>query len=45
MKIAFYCRIGGKDYGFLLPKDAEKLREFFAEQQEPAALEKASSAS
>ena len=29
MKIAFYCRIGGKGYGFLLPEDAEKLREFF----------------
>ena len=45
MKIAFYCRIGGKGYGFLLPEDAEKLREFFAEHQEPAALEKTSSAS
>lgn len=45
MKIAFYCRIGGKGYGFLLPEDAEKLREFFAEHQEPAALEKPSSAS
>ena len=28
MKIAFYCRIGGTGYGFLLPEDAEKLREF-----------------
>jgi len=45
MKIAFYCRLGGKGYGFLLPEDAEKLREFFAEHQEPAALEKPSSAS
>ena len=45
MKIAFYCRIGGKGYGFLLPEDAEKLREFFAEHQEPATLEKTSSAS
>ena len=45
MKIAFYCRIGGKGYSFFLPEDAEKLREFFAEHQEPAALEKPSSAS
>jgi len=45
MKIAFYCRIRGTGYGFLLPEDAEKLREFFAEHQEPAALEKTSSAS
>ncbi len=44
MKIAFYCRIGGTGYGFLLPEDAEKLREFFAEHQESAALEKPSSA-
>lgn len=35
----------GKGYGVLLPEDAEKLREFFAERQEPAALEKTSSAS
>ena len=33
------------EYGFLLPEDAEKLREFFTEHQEPAALEKTSSAS
>lgn len=45
MKIAFYCWVGGTGYGFLLPKDAEKLREFFAEHQEPATLEKTSSAS
>lgn len=45
MKIAFYCRIGGQGYGFLLPEDAEKLCEFFAERQEPAALERPSSAS
>ena len=45
MKIAFYCRFGGKGYGFLLPEDAEKLREFFVEHQESAALEKPSSAS
>ena len=42
--IVYYYRIGGKGYGFLLPEDAEKLREFFAEHQEPAALEKTSSA-
>lgn len=41
----YYYRIGGKGYGFLLPEDAEKLREFFTEHQEPAALEKTSSAS
>lgn len=45
MKTAFYCRVGGRCYGFLLPEDAEKLREFFAEHKEAAALEKTSSAS
>lgn len=45
MKIAFYCRIGGKGYGFLLPEDTEKLREFLAEHKKAAALEKTSSAS
>ena len=40
MKIAFYCRIGGKGYGFLLPEDTEKLREFLAEHKKAAALEK-----
>ena len=30
---------------WIIPEDAEKLREFFAEHQEPAALEKISSAS
>jgi len=39
---AFFER---KGYGFLLPEEAEKLCEFFAEHQEPAALEKTSSAS
>lgn len=39
MEIAFYCRIGGTGYGFLLPEDAEKLREFFAEHQDKPALE------
>ncbi len=45
MKIAFYCRIGGQSFGFLLPEDADKLREFFAEHQEQPTLEKTSSAS
>ena len=45
MKIAFYCRIGGKGCGFLLPDDAEKLCEFLAEHKKSAALEKTSSAS
>ena len=45
MKIAFYCRTGGRGYGFLLPGDAEKLSEFLAEHKKAAALEKNSSAS
>lgn len=28
MRAAFYCRIGGQGYGFLLPEEADKLREF-----------------
>lgn len=40
MKIAFYCRTGGRGYGFLLPGDAEKLSEFLAEHKKAAALEK-----
>ena len=31
MKIAFYCRVGGQSFGFVLPDEADKLREFFAE--------------
>lgn len=45
MKTAFYCRVGGRCYGFLLPEEAEKLREFLAEHKESAAREKTSSAS
>ena len=45
MKLAFYCRIGGKDHGFILPDEADKLRKFFAEHQNKPALEKKSSAS
>ena len=45
MRAAFYCRIGGQGYGFLLPEEADKLREFFAEHQDKPALEKPSSAS
>ena len=50
-QINYYCsdgRIpGAEKIGrvWLIPKDAEKLREFFAEHQEPATLEKTSSAS
>ena len=33
MEIAFYCRVGGQSFGFVLPDDADKLREFFAEHQ------------
>ncbi len=39
MRAAFYCRIGGQGYGFLLPEEADKLREFFAEHQDKPALE------
>lgn len=45
MRAAFYCRIGGQGCGFLLPEEADKLREFFAEHQDKPALEKPSSAS
>ena len=45
MRAAFYCRIGGQGYGFLLPEEADKLREFFAEHQDEPALENPSSAS
>jgi hypothetical protein len=31
MKIAFYCRVDGQGSGFVLPDEADKLREFFAE--------------
>ena len=28
MKIAFYCRVDGQGFGFVLPDEADKLREF-----------------
>ena len=31
MKIAFYCRVDRQGFGFVLPDEADKLREFFAE--------------
>ena len=34
MKIAFYCRVDGQGFGFVLPDEADKLREFFAEHQD-----------
>ena len=40
MKIAFYCRVDGQGFGFVLPDEADKLREFFAEHQDKPALEK-----
>ncbi len=30
MKIGFYCRIGGRHSGCLLPDEKEKLQAFFA---------------
>ncbi len=45
MKAAFYCRVDGQGFGFVLPDEADKLREFFAEHQDKPALEKPSSAS
>ena len=39
MKIAFYCRVDGQGFGVVLPKEADKLREFFAEHQDKPALE------
>ena len=38
MKIAFYCRVDGQGFGFVLPDEADKLREFFAEHQDKPAL-------
>lgn len=40
MKIAFYCRVDGQGFGFVLPDEADKLREFFAEHQDKPALGK-----
>ena len=45
MKVAFYCRVDGQGFGFVLPDEADKLREFFAEHQDKPALENPSSAS
>lgn len=45
MEIAFYYRMGVQSFGFVLPDEADKLREFFAEHQDKPALEKPSSAS
>ena len=45
MKITLYCRVDGQGFGFVLPEEADKLREFFAEHQDKPALENPSSAS
>ena len=45
MKIAFYCRVDGQGFGFVLPEEADKLREFFAEHQDKPALENPSGVS
>ncbi len=45
MKIAFYCRVDGQGVGFVLPDEADKLCEFFAEHQDKPALENPSGAS
>lgn len=39
MKIAFYCRVDGQGFGFVLPDEADKLREFFAEHQDKPVLD------
>ena len=39
MKIAFYCRVDGQGFGFVLPDEADNLREFFAEHQDKPVLE------
>ena len=44
MKIALYCRVDGQGFGCVLPDEADKLREFFAEHQDKPALENPSSA-
>ena len=45
MKIAFYYKVDGQGFGFVLPEEADKFREFFAEHQDKPALENPSSAS
>ncbi len=39
MKTAFYCRVDGQGFGFVLPDEADKLREFFAEHRDKPALD------
>ena len=39
MKTAFYCRVDGQGFCFVLPDEADKLREFFAEHQDKPALD------
>lgn len=31
MKIALYCKVDGQGFGFVLPEEADKLREFLRE--------------
>ena len=45
MKIAFYCRVDGQGFGFVLHDEADKLREVFAEHQDKPVLENLSSVS
>ena len=40
-----YCRVDGQGFGFVLPDEADKLREFFAEHQDKPALENPSGVS
>lgn len=44
MKIAFYCRVDGEGFYFVLSDEADKLRKFFAEHQDKPALENPPSA-
>ena len=44
MKAAFYCRVDGQVFGFVLPDEVDKLREYFAERQDKPALDNPSSA-
>ena len=39
MKIAFYCRVDGQGFGFVLPEEADKISEIFAAHQDTPALE------
>ena len=45
MKIAFYCIVDGQGFGFVLPDEADKFREFFDEHQDKPVLENPSSVS